>query len=155
MPWPTCGDSMTPMANEEQLPRPAPDVTEAGVPAVDEVPEEMMRTGEMPEGEMPPLEHPQGVEEYGTTAAEERRPEPIQDRVIREEPDVTAPTGAGVGPVVAPDTAGGVLDPDTDMMGDEETMVDDTVAPEEAALRQTEDLPGATYDATPGYLDES
>ncbi len=146
---------MAPMANEEQSPRPAPDIVEAGIPAVDEVPEEMVATGEMPEGEIPPLEHPQGVEEYGTTTAEERRPEPIHDRVAREEPDVTVPGGAGVGPVVEPDTPGGVLDPHTDVVGDEETMVDDTLAPEEAALRQTEDLPGATYDATPGYTEES
>lgn len=143
------------MANEEQSPRPAPDIIEPGVPAVDEVPEEMLRTGEMPEGEVPPLEHPQGVEEYGTVAAEERRPETLEDRLAREEPDVTAPAGAGVGPVVEPDTAGGVLDPDTDVVGDEDTMVDDTLAPEEAALRQTEDLPGATYDATPGYIEEN
>lgn len=143
------------MANEEQSPRPAPDIIEPGVPAVDEVPEEMLRTGEMPEGEVPPLEHPQGVEEYGTVAAEERRPETLQDRLGREEPDVVPAAGAGVGPVVAPDTAGGVLDPDTDVVADEDTMIDDTVAPEEAALRQTDDLPGATYDATPGYIEES
>ena len=36
-----------------------------------------------------------------------------------------------------------------------DTMLDDTAAPEEAALRQTEDLPGATYDDSPGYLEDS
>lgn len=39
------------------------------------------------EGMIPPREHPQGVEEFGTTAAEERRDEPLEDRLRREEPD--------------------------------------------------------------------
>jgi hypothetical protein len=40
------------------------------------------------EGMIPPRDHPQGVEEYGITAAEERGDEPLADRVRREEPDV-------------------------------------------------------------------
>ena len=39
------------------------------------------------EGLIPPRDHPQAVEEFGTTAAEERADEPLADRVLREEPD--------------------------------------------------------------------
>ncbi len=144
--------SMSPMT-EQDLPRPAP--TEAGVPAIDEVGDEILATGDAMEGELPPLEHPQGVEEHGITAAEQQRPESLDHRLAREEPDVAAPADVGSGPVPGPDTAGGVLDPLTDLLGDEEAEPGDTLAPEEAALRLTQDLPGATEDASPGYLEES
>ena len=39
------------------------------------------------EGLIPPRDHPQAVEEFGVTAAEERADEPLADRVLREEPD--------------------------------------------------------------------
>ena len=39
------------------------------------------------EGLIPPRDHPQAVEEFGITAAEERADEPLADRVLREEPD--------------------------------------------------------------------
>ncbi|MDP8992269.1 MAG: hypothetical protein M3N31_04345 [Actinomycetota bacterium] len=142
------------MADEDPLPRPASDVTEAGVPAVDEVPDEMVRTGDIQESEAPPLERPQGVEEYGTTAAEQQQPETVQDRLAREQPEAGAPVEAGMGSVAVPETPGGVLDPHTDVVGDEDPLPEDTLAPEETALRQTDDLPGATDEPTPGYLEE-
>jgi hypothetical protein len=42
-----------------------------------------------------PPDEPMGVEEYGTTAAEQAVPEPLDERVLREEPDqplATTPT---------------------------------------------------------------
>jgi hypothetical protein len=39
------------------------------------------------EGIIPPRDHPQGVEEFGVTAAEERGYESVADRTDREEPD--------------------------------------------------------------------
>jgi len=143
------------MADEDPLPRPAPDITEAGIPAIDEVPEEVVLTGDTMEGELPPLDHPQGVEEYGITAAEQQRPESLADRVAREQPEVSATGDGGVSPLTPPDSAAGMLDPDADLLGEEDAQVEDTPAPEEAALRLTEDLPGATDDASPGYLDGS
>jgi hypothetical protein len=47
--------------------------------------------------EFPP-DRPLGAEEYGTTAAEERWDEPLEERLAREEPDVPA---AGDGPPLA------------------------------------------------------
>jgi hypothetical protein len=57
------------------------------------------------EGLIPPRDHPQAVEEFGTTAAEERSDEPLADRVLREEPDFDE---AGVGQA-ADDAIGGRL----------------------------------------------
>ena len=42
-------------------------------------------------GDEYPPEEPLGVDEYGTTAAEERVDEPLEERVAREEPDVLVP----------------------------------------------------------------
>jgi hypothetical protein len=39
------------------------------------------------EGLIPPRDHPQAVDEFGTTAAEERGYESPADRLAREEPD--------------------------------------------------------------------
>lgn len=39
------------------------------------------------EGLIPPRDHPQAVDEFGITAAEQRADEPLADRVLREEPD--------------------------------------------------------------------
>jgi hypothetical protein len=44
-------------------------------------------------GDYPP-EEPLGVEEYGTTPAEERYDEPLDERVLREEPEGARPDGA-------------------------------------------------------------
>ena len=56
-------------------------------------------------GEYPP-EEPLGVDEYGTTAAEERWDEPIAERVAREEPDPEVPEDEGT-ELVAPDAGAG------------------------------------------------
>ncbi len=39
------------------------------------------------EGQIPPRDYPQGVDEFGVTAAEERQEEPLAERVRREEPE--------------------------------------------------------------------
>lgn len=39
------------------------------------------------EGQIPPRDYPQAVDEFGTTAAEERQEEPLAQRVLREEPE--------------------------------------------------------------------
>ena len=145
---------MSPMAEQDPRPRPAPDVTEAGVPAIDEVPEEMIRTGDIMEGEIPPLDRPQGAEEYGTTKAEQQRPETFAERKRREEPDGFVAADPQAVAVAGPDAPGGILDADTSLLGDDESEVLDTPSPEESALRVTDDLPGATDDASPGYLEE-
>ncbi len=53
-------------------------------------------------GDEYPPEEPLGIDEYGTTPAEERWDEPIAERVEREEPDVMPAEDEGV-ELVAPD----------------------------------------------------
>jgi hypothetical protein len=44
-----------------------------------------------------PPERPLGVDQYGTTPAEERTDEPLEERVRREEPDASMETGRDAG----------------------------------------------------------
>ena len=99
------------------------------------------------EGLIPPRDHPQAVEEFGTTAAEARADEQLADRVLREEPDFDE------GPVgqAADDAVGGQLtdagSSDVSGLDDEKDAVasvagdpDDEVAlsAEEAAMHITD-----------------
>ncbi|HUP84045.1 MAG TPA: hypothetical protein VM143_00125 [Acidimicrobiales bacterium] len=98
------------------------------------------------EGLIPPRDHPQGVEEFGITAAEQRAGEPLADRVLREEPDfdegtvAQAADDAIVGQLVEP---GGE---DVDAIDDEKDAIaaaigaDDEVAlsAEESAMHITD-----------------
>ncbi|MFF3332433.1 DUF5709 domain-containing protein [Streptomyces sp. NPDC002888] len=61
------------------------------------------------EGYSPP-EKPLGVTEHGTTAAEQHDGETLDERLAREQPDVTAPPGDGVGDL--PDGEGEPVDPE-------------------------------------------
>ena len=118
--------------SEPNTPRPAPDEVEAGVPAVEDIPEGQLRTSDVLEGEIPPLDDPQAVEDWGVTAAEHQGAEPLSLRVQREEPDV--------------------LDELTD--DDAPPGRVDTLSAEEAAMRVEEEPAGMNYDPDPGYLTE-
>lgn len=124
------------MSDLSSAPRPAPEEVEAGVPAAEDIPEGQLRTGDPLEGDMPPLDDPQAVEDWGVTAAEQQGAEPLGLRVQREEPDVldelSADADAGPG-------LGGPVD---------------TLAAEEAAVRVEEEPAGMNYDPDPGYLNE-
>ena len=61
------------------------------------------------EGMVPPRDHPIAVDDYGVTAQEQRVPEPLEDFVEREQPDVFVGDDDRVGRLVAPD-AGGLFD---------------------------------------------
>ena len=106
--------------------RPVADEIEPGVPATSEMPEGVP-FGAEDEEEPVPLDVPQGVDEWGTTAREEAMGESLAQRVRREEPDF----GEGGGGRGTDDAA---------------------LAPEEAALRVEEEPAGLNYDPDPGYL---
>lgn len=80
------------MTNSDEW-RPAADEVSPGVPATEDVPEPSFRTGQWGGGEeeVPMPDEPMAVDDYGTTPAEQARPEPLADRVAREEPDVDQP----------------------------------------------------------------
>ena len=98
------------------------------------------------EGLIPPRDYPQGVEEYGITAAEQRVDEPLADRVLREEPDFDESTVAQA----ADEAIGGRLleagSEDVDAIDDEKdsvaTLVGDdgesALSAEESAMHITD-----------------
>ena len=78
---------------ERDLPRPAGDVVEDGIPATEEVRDEMLRTGDTGVADMPMPDRPLGADEWGITDMEERMGESLDRRLAREEPDVPARAG--------------------------------------------------------------
>lgn len=64
-------------------------------------------------GEVYPPDHPLGVDQYGTTPAEERVNEPIEESALRELPDHLAPQREVV-PVLVESADGSVPDDDVD-----------------------------------------
>jgi hypothetical protein len=90
------------------------------------------------EGMIPPRDHPQGVEEFGVTAAEERGYESVADRTLREEPDFDETNVARA----ADDAIGGrLLEPgseDVDAVDDEKDSIASLVTEDEGALSAEE-----------------
>ncbi|MFD8809434.1 DUF5709 domain-containing protein [Streptomyces sp. NPDC059597] len=82
------------------------------------------------EGYSPP-EKPLGVTKYGTTAAEQRAGESLDQRLVQEEPDVREPEGDGVGDLPGGD--GELIDPEAG-----EARAGRLMAPDEGAHPDTE-----------------
>ena len=143
------------MADRDNLPRPAPEVTEDGIPAIEEIPEEILLTGDPLEGEMPPLDRPQAVKDWGTTASEQLGPEPIDVRLAREVPDTTvAESDYTDRQFVEPGADAGLTDDEADSVGEVDAGFEDTLSAEEAAMQVVDEPPGMNYDPDPGYVDE-
>lgn len=99
------------------------------------------------EGLIPPRDHPQAVDEFGITAAEQRLDEPLSLRVLREEPDFGSAAFEDPG---EDDVGGRLVAPgsqDVDDIDDEKDEIaslvgddDGALSAEEAAMHIT-DLP--------------
>ena len=90
------------------------------------------------EGMIPPRDHPQGVEEFGITAAEQRSFEPLSDRVRREEPDFDE---SSVGRAADDAIGGRLLEPgseDVDVIDEEKDSIATLVGEDEGALSAEE-----------------
>lgn len=90
------------------------------------------------EGMIPPRDHPQAVEEFGITAAEERMDEPIADRVLREEPDFDEST---VGRAADEAIGGRLIEPgseDVDVLDEEKDSIAALVTDGEVGLTAEE-----------------
>ena len=119
------------MSHDRHDLRPAPDLVEDGIPATVDDPPHL--STEAVEGEPAPLDVAQGVDEWGTTSAEERLGESVRLRAAREEPDVLDELEA--------DEEGG-------------TGIAGALSAEEAALH-VEDGPeelGLSFAPDPGYV---
>ena len=96
------------------------------------------------------LDEPLGAEGR-TTAAEQRRGVTLDDALERERPEGDLGEPKTVDVLIELDEP----DHEPEMVGDASEQVDSWVSPEEAAMREVEDAPGATDDASDGYVDES
>ena len=137
---------------DRDLTRPAPDLADVGVPATEEVRDEVLRTADPGVGDAPAPDRPWGAEEWGTTEFEQREGEPLAGRVRREIPEGEPPPGGG-GRVSEPGVDEDLADVEADAVGDLEPRGGDPLSPEEAAMSIRDYAPGGTDDAGPGYLD--
>jgi hypothetical protein len=142
------------MSDRQNLPRPAPEVTEDGIPSIEEIPEDVLLTGDPLDGEMPPLDRPQAVKDWGTTASEQLASEPMEVRAAREVPDVEAGDAYLDRQILEPGADGGLGDDETDAVGELDTGLEDTLSAEEAAMQVVDEPPGMNYDPDPGYVDD-
>jgi hypothetical protein len=143
------------MVDRDNLPRPAPEVSEDGIPSIEEIPEDVLRTGDPLEGELPPLDRPQAVKDWGTTASEQLGPEPLELRLAREVPDVSEPeTGYTDRQFIEPGADAGLADDEADAVGEADAGFGDTLSAEEAAMQVVDEPPGMNYDPDPGYVDD-
>ena len=141
------------MSDRQNLPRPAPEVVEDGIPAIDEIPEDVLLTGDPLEGELPPLDRPQAVETWGTTASEQLASEPLDVRLAREVPDFETADVYAYRQFLEPGAEGGLADDEADVLGEANAGLEDTISPEESAMRIVDEPPGMNYDPDPGYID--
>jgi hypothetical protein len=141
------------MVDRHKLPRPAPEVSEDGVPSIEEIPLEVLLTGDPLEGELPPLDHPQAVNTWGTTVSEQLGPEPLEVRLAREVPDVESGEPYADRQFLEPGAEGGLGDDEADLLGEVDAGFEDTLSAEESAMRIVDEPPGMNYDPDPGYLD--
>jgi hypothetical protein len=148
------------MVDRENLPRPAPELIEDGVPATEELPPSQLLTGDPLEGELPPLDRPQAAMGWGTTASEQLAPEPLDVRVAREEPEVgldDIDDDIGAYPerqIIEPGAEGGIADAEGDVVGEIDAGFEDSLSAEEAAMRVVDEPLGMNYDPDPGYVDD-
>ena len=143
------------MVDRQNLPRPAPEVTEDGVPSMDEIPEDLLLTGDPVEGEMPPLDRPQAVKDWGTTTSEQLGQEPMDVRVAREQPDVgLAESDYADRQFLEPGADAGLGDDEADSVGEADVGQEDTLSAEESAMQVVDEPPGMNYDPDPGYVED-
>jgi hypothetical protein len=143
------------MVDPQNLPRPAPEVSEDGIPAIEDIPEDVLLTGDPVEGEMPPLDRPQAVKDWGTTTAEQLGQEPMDVRLAREVPDVGMPESNYTDrQFLEPGADAGLADDEPDAVGEAAGALGDTLSAEEAAMQIVDEPPGMNYDPDPGYVED-
>ncbi len=107
-----------------------------GIPDLEGPLSQKAATGDPQEGVAPPTDHPASTD-YGVTADEQSRPEPLDVRLARELPDVEE---LGASPeagelVAAEDEALGLADDEPDLVGRSVLDPGEGLSAEEAAVR--------------------
>jgi hypothetical protein len=120
---------------EGKLPRPAGDVVEDGIPATEEVRDEVLRTGDPGGvGDMPMPDRPMGVDQWGTTEFEERHGEPLGVRLAHETPDVGDRFDDDGARISEPGADADYADLEAESIADDDIARYDTLSAEEAAM---------------------
>jgi hypothetical protein len=120
---------------EQKLPRPSGDVVEDGVPATEEVRDEVLETGDAGGvGDMPMPDRPMGADQWGTTDFEERHGEPIGIRVTHETADVGDRFGEDGARITEPGGDADYADLEAESIADDDPARYDTLSAEEAAM---------------------
>jgi len=141
------------MVERENFPRPAPELSGHGISAIEEIPADVLSTGDPLDGELPPLDRPSAVTDWGTTVAEQLMSEPLDVRMAREEPEYETAEAYADRQFFEPGAVVGLGDEEGDMFGEADGGFGDTLSAEEAAMRVVDEPPGMNYDPDPGYLD--
>ncbi len=123
---------------ERNFPRPSGDVVEDGVPATEEVRDEILRTDDPGVADMPMPDEPLGADEWGITEFEERAGEPMDLRLARETPDLGR-SGADGHRLSEPGADADYNDLEADSVADADVARYDTLSAEEAAMHVVDD----------------
>jgi hypothetical protein len=124
---------------------------EEGIPELDEQEPGQILSGDTGEGIIPPREYALGAEEFGTTAGEEAIGESLDQRVAREEPDVSWHDVAGADDRAL---AGRLVQPDNTSQGVADAVPDGVALSAEEAAMRIETDPAGLGAGGPGYVDE-
>jgi hypothetical protein len=92
------------------------------------------------------------ADEWGTTQWEERKGEPLDRHLAREEADVPDTLDESVRQLYQPGAEFG-SDEEPAEVGDVDALWEDTLSAEEQAIHVVDEPPGVTYDDSPDYLE--
>ncbi len=104
-----------------------------GIPDLEGPLPEKAATGDPQEGTPPPSDRPAAAD-YGVTADEQSRPEPLDQRLARELPDDARPDAPGVVIVEPEDEDLGLDDDEKDLVGRDGGVPESGLSAEEAAV---------------------
>lgn len=147
------------MTERDHPPEPVSDLEKEGIPDLEGAFPGEAATGLTWDGVVAPGDEPKAAEDFGVTAAEQRRDEPLSRRVGREVPD-----GAGAGQTTVDDSAaarrlveaqpGPVDDDEGDLMGGTASDDPGALSAEEAAVHVVDEgeAGGVSWDESPDYV---
>lgn len=107
------------------------------------------RTPDDAEEPYSPPDEPEGSFEDATTASGALEGETIDERLARERPEDVRGRAEPIGRLAEDDRP----DTEAELIGELSEGEDEDLSSEEAAMRVAEDAPGATSDASDGYVE--
>ena len=137
----------------EREPRDGPEFEspeDEGIPDIGRPHPAKRATGDPQEGIVVPRDEPRASEDWGTTAAEQREEEPLEDRLREEVPDREPGQRPEAGRLV--EEGSGLLDEEKDLVAPDLEEETGGLSAEEAAVR-LEESPGGVVDHPDDYVE--